>query len=333
MRFIDLVHFGGPENLIVGEASAPSPQDTEIKIRVIAAGINRPDIFQRQGLYPAPEGASSVLGLEVAGFVEALGKDVDSKLWQVGNRVCALTNGGGYAEFVTVPEGQCLPIPEGLDFIQAAALPETFFTVWSNLFDRGQLKSGDNVLIHGGASGIGTTAIQMAKCFGATVFTTVSSDEKCKACEILGADKAINYQEEDFVTAVKEATDGKGADIILDIVGGDYIQRNIKAAALDARIINIAYLQGSKTEVDFMPVMLKRLQLSGSTLRSQPTQTKSHIAEQLKKQIWPILERGEMRPLIDSTYDLHKVQQAHQRMESNQNIGKIILIVDDSHIK
>ena len=332
MRFIDLMQFGGPENLLVGETSSPTPKANEIKIRIIAAGVNRPDIVQRQGLYPAPEGASPILGLEVAGLVESIGEDVNPEQWKPGDRVCALTNGGGYAEFVTVPHGQCLPIPDGLNFAQAAALPETFFTVWSNLFDRGGLQSGDNVLIHGGSSGIGTTAIQLARCFGARVFTTTSSNEKCEACIKLGADLAINYQQQDFVDAVKEATDGKGADIILDIVGGEYIQKNIKAAAKDGRIINIAFLHGSKVEVNFMPVMLKRLQLTGSTLRSQSETAKAAIAQKLQKQVWPILERGEMKPLIDSTYPLHKVKQAHQYMESNQHIGKIVLIVDD-HIK
>lgn len=333
MRFVDLVHFGGPENLVMGEATSPKPKANDIKIRVVAAGVNRPDIIQRQGLYPAPEDASPILGLEVSGFVEEIGENISPSQWQIGDRVCALTNGGGYAEFVTVPAGQCLPIPEGLDFTQAAALPETFFTVWNNVFDRGQLKSGETVLIHGGGSGIGTTAIQMAKCFGATVYTTASTNEKCKACEVLGADRAINYHQEDFVSVIKESTNGKGADVILDIVGGDYIQRNIKAAAPDGRIVNIAYLQGSKAEVNFMPIMLKRLQLTGSTLRSQSSEVKSQIAEQLKTKVWPILERGEMKPLIDSTYPLYKVQLAHQRMESNEHIGKIILIVDDSHIK
>lgn len=332
MRYIDLIKFGGTENLIQSEMSAPTPGPDELLIRVAAAGINRPDIIQRQGLYPAPKDASPILGLEVSGIVERVGDNIKPEQWQPGDKVCALTNGGGYAEFVTVPAGQCLPMPDNLSYPQAAALPETLFTVWSNVFERAQLKTGEILLVHGGASGIGTAAIQMAKCMGARVFVTASSDEKCTACLELGCEQAFNYHSVDFVDAIKEASEGHGADVILDIVGGDYINRNIKAAAPDGRIVNIAFLQGSKVEVNFMPVMLKRLSLSGSTLRSQTSQMKAHIATQLHQYIWPFLENGDIKPVIAKIFPLHKVKLAHEFMESNQHIGKIILSMDDSYL-
>ncbi|WP_019529118.1 NAD(P)H-quinone oxidoreductase [Dasania marina] len=332
MRYIDLIKFGGTENLIQSEMSTPSPGPDELLIRVVAAGVNRPDIIQRQGLYPAPKGASPILGLEVAGLVERVGENIKPEQWQPGDKVCALTNGGGYAEFVNVPAGQCLAMPEGLNYQQAAALPETFFTVWSNVFERAQLKAGEVLLVHGGASGIGTAAIQMAKCMGARVFTTASSDEKCQCCIALGCEQAFNYQEQDFVSAIKEATNDHGADVILDIVGGEYINRNIKAAAIDGRIVNIAFLQGSKAEVNFMPVMLKRLSLSGSTLRAQSSEVKAAIATQLQQHIWPFLENGSIKPVIAEVFPMHKVKLAHQLMESNQHIGKIVLSMDDSYL-
>ncbi len=302
--------------------SLPRPSAGEVLIKVFAAGINRPDIFQRQGLYPAPAGASPILGLEVAGEVVEVGETVN--LWRQGEKVCALVNGGGYAEYAVAPAEQCLPIPEKFSYLQAAALPETFFTVWSNLWQRAKLASGESLLIHGGASGIGTTAIQLAKQWGVRVFATASSDEKCKAISALGA-TAINYHQQDFVAEIKQKTENKGVDVILDMVGGDYIQRNFSAAAKDGRIVNIAFLNGSKTQVDLMPLMLKRLTLTGSTLRSQSAEVKAKIAQELNQQVWPLLNKNLITPVIDSVFPFAQVALAHSRMESNQHIGKIVL--------
>ena len=323
MKYIDTPKFGGPEVLSLAEGQIPDLSANEILIQVAAAGVNRPDIIQRSGNYPAPKGASPILGLEVAGKVKAVGSEVSR--WKVGDLVCALTNGGGYAEFVAVPEGQCLPIPDGLSMIEAAALPETAFTVWSNVFDRAELKAGESFLVHGGSSGIGTTAIQFAKVMGAKVFTTVGSLEKCNACLALGADMALNYHETDFLEALKEATNGKGLDVILDMVGGDYIQKNLKLAALEGRIINIAYLQSPVAKVNFLPVMLKRLTLSGSTLRPQSLAVKTQIAQKLLKHIWPYYADKAIKPVIAEVFPLNKVSDAHRLMESNQHIGKIVL--------
>ena len=323
MKYIDTPKFGGAEVLTLAEGLTPSFTENEILIQVAAAGVNRPDIIQRSGNYPAPKGASQILGLEVSGTVTAIGSQVSK--WQVGDRVCALTNGGGYAEFVAVPEGQCLPIPEGLSMVEAAALPETAFTVWSNVFDRAQLKAGESFLVHGGASGIGTTAIQFAKAMGASVFTTVGNTEKCNTCRSLGAELAINYHETDFLDTLKEATDGKGVDVILDMVGGDYIQKNLKLAALEGRIINIAYLQGPVAKVNFLPVMLKRLTVSGSTLRPQSAEVKASIAQQLLQNIWPFYANKSIKPVIAQVFPLEQVADAHRLMESNQHIGKIVL--------
>jgi len=322
MYVITLKKIGTPDVLEIGDSPIPTPNSDEVLIRVHAAGINRPDILQRQGLYPAPADASPILGLEVAGEITEIGKDVTE--WKIGDKVCALVNGGGYAEYAVAPAAQCLPIPDNFSFAQAAALPETFFTVWHNLFQRAQLKAGETLLVHGGTSGIGTTAIQLAVAFGVKVFATAGSMEKCQAITSLGA-VAINYREQDFVAEIKTQTQGQGVNVILDMVGGDYIQRNFSAAAKDARIVNIAFLNGSKTELDLMPLMLKRLTLTGSTLRAQSPQIKAKIAQELKKQVWPLLDQQKIKPIIDSVFPFSEVAKAHERMESSQHIGKIIL--------
>lgn len=323
MRYIDTPNFGGPEVMQLAEGEKPTPKANEVLIKVSAAGVNRPDVIQRLGFYPAPKDASPILGLEVAGEIVELGEDVQN--WQVGDKVCALTNGGGYAEYVNVPAGQCLPIPEGLSMIEAAALPETFFTVWTNVFDRAGLSAGESFLIHGGSSGIGTTAIQLAKARGATVYTTAGNDEKCKVCSELGADVAINYKENDFQEVLKEKTAGQGINVILDMVGGDYIEKNIQLAALEGRIVNIAYLQGSIASVNFMPIMLKRLNVTGSTLRPQSAEAKSQIAQDLLDEVWPLIENKTIKPVIAQVFPLEQVSEAHALMESNAHIGKIIL--------
>ncbi|MBY6189847.1 NAD(P)H-quinone oxidoreductase [Microbulbifer agarilyticus] len=325
MRFIDLPEHGGPEKMVLAHGDAPAAGEGEVLIRVAAAGVNRPDIVQRAGFYPPPPGASPVLGLEVAGEVISIGAGVQR--CKVGDRVCALTNGGGYAEYAVAPEGQCLPVPSGVSDVEAAALPETFFTVWSNLIHRAKLREGEVLLVHGGSSGIGTTAIQIAVNLGVRVIATAGSAEKCAACEQLGAELAINYREQDFVEAVKAATDGKGADVILDMVGGDYVDRNIQCAARDGRIVNIAFLQGAKVEVNMLPVMLKRLTLTGSTLRPQSPEVKAAIASDLREQVWPLVEAGKIRPLIAASFPLADVAEAHRLMESSSHIGKIVLTV------
>lgn len=326
MRYIDMDEPGGPEVLHIKAGDLPQLREKEVLIQVAAAGVNRPDVFQRRGMYPPPPGATPILGLEVAGEIAAAGRGVDS--WQVGDKVCALTNGGGYAQLVAAPAAQCLPIPAGLTFIQAAALPETCFTVWSNIFDRAGLQAGETFLVHGGAGGIGTTAIQMARAAQARVFATAGSDEKCRACQALGAEIAVNYHQQDFVEVLKAATDGRGVDVILDMVGGDYIPRNIKLAAVDGRIVQIAFLKGSKVEVNFMPVMLKRLTLTGSTLRPQPASVKAAIAQSLRTRVWPRIEAGAIRPLIAATFPLAEAAAAHRLMESGAHIGKIVLTIE-----
>lgn len=324
MKYIALNTFGDASGLQMSQMAIPEPSPDQVLIRVYAAGINRPDILQRQGLYPAPDGASPVLGLEVAGEIVACGASV--KQWLVGDKVCALVDGGGYAEYAVAPSSQCLPIPSDYSYIQAAALPETFFTVWHNLFQRAHLQPGETLLVHGGASGIGVAAIQMAHALGVKVIATAGSAIKCAAITQLGA-QFINYKEQDFVAEVKRLTQGQGANVILDMVGGDYIQRNFSAAAKEGRIVNIAFLTGSKVMVDLMPLMLKRLSLTGSTLRAQSTQMKAAIAQELKAQIWPLLENKTINPVIDSVYTFNEVAAAHHHMESNQHIGKIILAV------
>lgn len=316
---------GGPLALKPETRGLPHPGSGEILIRVRAAGVNRPDVLQRLGAYPPPPGASDLPGLEVAGEVAALGKGAER--WREGDLVTALTPGGGYAEYVVVHESNALPIPHGFTFTEAAAIPETFFTVWHNVFQRGELKAGESILVHGGSSGIGTTAIQLAKSFGATVITTAGSSEKCEACEKLGADKAVNYREEDFVAAVKDLTGGKGVNVILDMVGGDYISRNYKAAAADGRIVQIAFLQGSKAEVDFLQLMVKRLTHTGSTLRPRTTEFKAQIASELEEKVWPLLVERKISPIMDMIFPLKEAWRAHERMEEGNHIGKIVLDV------
>jgi len=317
---------GGPEVLKLAERDQPVVLDGEVLIKVAAAGVNRPDVIQRKGLYPPPPGASDLPGLEVSGeIVEAKG---DVGFLKVGDKVCALTNGGGYAQYCNVPAAQCLPIPSGLSMDEAAVVPETFFTVWFNLFLQGGLKEGQTLLVHGGSSGIGTTAIQMASSLGIRVYTTAGNADKCKACTDLGAKLAINYREDDFVTVLKEETNGKGVDMILDMVGGEYIARNIKCLARKGRLINIAYLQGSKAEVNFMTVMMKQLTITGSTLRQQPIAIKAQIAQELKETIWPLVEEGKIKPVLHQSFDMVEAPKAHELMESSEHIGKIVLNVE-----
>jgi NADPH2:quinone reductase len=329
MKTIHMDGTGSTDVLQELELPIPEPRADEVLIRVKAAGVNRPDIFQRQGLYPPPKDASPILGLEVAGEVVACGADVSQ--WSVGDNVCALVNGGGYAEFAVAPQAQCLPVPTGFSMAEAAALPETFFTVWHNVWQRAQIKTGESLLVHGGSSGIGTSAIQMAVAKGITVYATAGSAEKCAACEKLGATKAINYREQDFVAEIKTLTDGQGVDVILDMVGRDYIQRNFWAAAQDARIVNIAFLGGSKATVDFTPLMIKRLTLTGSTLRAQTPQIKADIARELQHEIWPLLNSGRIKPVIAASFPLVDVAAAHQLMERGGYVGKIVLVVDNNH--
>ncbi|CAA7615076.1 NAD(P)H-quinone oxidoreductase [Magnetospirillum sp. UT-4] len=325
MICIEISAPGGPDVLKPATRPVPAPAPGQVVIRVAAAGINRPDVLQRQGAYPAPPGASDLPGLEVAGHVAALGEGVDSLA--VGDPVCALVAGGGYAHFVAADARHCLPVPAGLDMVQAAALPETFFTVWHNVFERGRLQAGERFLVHGGASGIGTTAIQLAKALGATVFATANGPAKGEACRGLGADRAIDYAAEDFVEVVKAATGGKGVDVILDMVGGDYIARNLKALAADGRLVNIAFQKGSTAELNLMAMMLKRLTLTGSTLRPQSDEAKARMAKALRAQVWPLIEAGTVRPVIHATFPLERAAEAHALMESNTHIGKIVLTV------
>jgi NADPH:quinone reductase len=325
MRFIDIEKPGGPEVLRMKRGALPSFEDDELLIEVAAIGVNRPDLMQRAGTYPAPDGASKVLGLEVSGYVAAVGRDCG--LWRVGQRVCGLTNGGGYAEFVNVPARQCLPVPESIDFTVAAALPEALFTVWSNVYELGALCAGETLLIHGGSGGVGSIAIQMGRITGARVYATAGSEEKCRLCERLGALRAINYNEEDFVAVMKQIT-GRGPDVILDMVGGSYIQRNIQCAAKDGRIVNIAYQQSSVAEVNFMPVMLKRLMIAGSTLRSRNKFEKAQIARHVGRKIWPAVLAERIKPIIHKVYPLHEVQAAHAELESGKLMGKIVMVTN-----
>ena len=322
MRAVEISEAGGPDVLRLCERPVPRAQAGEIVLRLAYAGVNRPDVLQRMGLYHPPAGASDLPGLEGAGEVVAVGAGVSN--WQVGDLACALLPGGGYAEYVATPAVHALPIPEGMELKAAACLPETFFTVWTNVFMRAGLKAGERFLVHGGGSGIGTTAIQLASAFGARVFATAGSAEKCAACTRLGAERAINYREEDFVAALGELG---GADVILDMVGGDYIPRNIRALADDGRLVNIAFLHGSKVEVNFAQVMMRRLTLTGSTLRPQSVQAKAEIAAALHDTVWPLLASGRIAPVIDSTFPLDKAAEAHARMESNAHTGKIVLEV------
>lgn len=325
MRAIEITQPGPPDVLKPTERATPVPQQGEVLIRVHAAGINRPDVLQRIGKYPVPPGASDLPGLEVAG--EIVGGDVDGSGFQIGDKVCALVQGGGYAEYCTAPLAQCLPVPYGLTMVEAASLPETFFTVWSNVFDRARLAPGETLLVQGGTSGIGVTAIQMAAALGHRVFATAGSDEKCRACEELGAERGINYRTEDFSAVVKELTDGRGVDVILDMVGGDYVPREIDCLADDGRLGIIALLGGAKAQLDLAQVLRRRLTVSGSTLRPRPVAFKAMIAQQLRERIWPLLEGGHIRPVVYRTFPLEQAAQAHALMESSTHIGKIVLEV------
>jgi len=323
MRAIEIRQPGGPEVLTPTTRERPVPGETELLIKVSAAGVNRPDCLQRQGAYPPPAGASDIPGLEIAGEVAEIGSGVTG--YKIGDQVCALLAGGGYAEYCTVDETNALPAPNALTMTEAAAIPETFFTVWHNVFQRGGLKSGETFLVHGGTSGIGTTAIQLAKAFGARVFATAGSEAKCAAMRELGVDLAINYRDADFVEAVKDATDGKGVDVILDMVGGDYINRNYQAAALDGRIVQIAFLRGRKAEANFSLLMMKRLTHTGSTLRARDIAFKAGIAKELQQHVWPLLNARKVLPVMDSIFPLDQASAAHRRMEDGDHIGKIVL--------
>jgi NADPH2:quinone reductase len=316
---------GGPEVLVPEQRAVPQPGDGEVLVKVAAAGVTRPDVMQRQGLYPPPKGATDIPGLEIAGVVVALGAGVTR--WKVGDRVMALVVGGGYAEYCLAHESHCLPVPATLSMIEAAAIPETFLTVWHNAFERGGLKAGETLLVHGGSSGIGTTAIQLARAFGARVITTAGSPEKCEACRKLGADPAINYKSEDFVAVTKAATGGHGADVILDMVGGDYIARNYEAAAVEGRVVQIAFQGSPKATVDFRRIMLKRLHHTGSTLRARSVPDKGAIARAVEEHVLPLIAAGRVKPVIDSTFPLAQASAAHARMETSAHIGKIVLIV------
>lgn len=323
MKAVEISQFGAPEVLKAVERPLPEPGQGEVLIKVSAAGVNRPDVFQRKGNYPPPPGASDLPGLEVAG--EIVGGDAAAGGFKVGDRVCALLAGGGYAEYCVAPVQQCLPIPAGLSEIEAAGLPETYFTVWTNVFDRGRLSAGEALLVHGGASGIGTTAVQLAKAMGNTVYFTAGSDERVRAVEALGADRGINYRSQDFVEEVKNLTGGRGVDVILDMVAGDYVARNIKCLADDGRIVIIALLGGVKGEVDCNYIMRRRLTLTGSTLRPRPVAFKGEIARKLREHVWPLLETGKVKPIIHATFPLEDAWKAHAMMEAGDNIGKIIL--------
>ena len=325
MTAIAITSPGGPMVLKPERRPVPAPKEGEVLIRVAAAGVNRPDVLQRMGAYPPPPGASELPGLEVAGEVAAVGAGVTR--WREGDRICALTPGGGYAEYCIAPASNCLPVPSGFTFTEAAAIPETYFTVWHNVFQRGGLQDGETLLVHGGTSGIGTTAIQLAAKAGAYVIVTAGSKEKCDACLSLGADRAINYREEDFVDAVREATGGKGANVILDMVGGDYVERNYRAAAEEGRIVQIAVLHGAKATADVSLIMRKRLVHTGSTLRPRPVHFKATIAAELEARVWPLLAKRDVAPVMDMIFPLAEAWRAHERMEEGSHIGKIVLDV------
>ena len=325
MKFVDHGTGGGPEVLSPSSCAIKKKKKGEVLVKVAFAGVNRPDCLQRSGKYPPPAGASPIVGLEVSGEVVALGEGATR--WQLGDKICALTNGGAYAEYVTVPEGQALPIPKGYTLLQAAALPENYFTVWTNVFQRGKLKAGESILIHGGSSGIGLTAIQLAHAFGAKVFCTVGNADKVAACVKVGADVAIDYKTQDYVEEVLKLTDQKGVNAILDMVGGSYMQRNLRALAIEGRLLQIAFLQPSKVEVDWVSLMAKRLTFTGSTLRPRSAADKAQIANELQEQVWPLLAAGTVAPVIYKVFDLNEAAQAHALMESSQHIGKIMLTV------
>lgn len=332
MLVIEISRPGGPDVLRPAERPIPEPSSHDVLIRVVAAGINRPDIMQREGRYPPPAGASDIPGLEVAGVIARAGSEVTA--WRAGDRVCALVSGGGYAEYCVAPAVQCLPVPhhatpggafEDELFVSAAAIPETFFTVWTNVFDLGRLASGESLLVHGGASGIGTTAIQLATARGARVYATAGSDDKCRACERLGAAGAINYRTRDFVEAMTELTDGRGVDVILDMVGGEYVDRNLRLLARDGRLVQIAMQSGGTATIDVSRILTRRLTFTGSTLRPRSPEEKGAIAVALQREVWPLLESGRVAPVIDSTFPLREAAAAHRRLESGEHIGKVVL--------
>ncbi|MDA8108481.1 MAG: NAD(P)H-quinone oxidoreductase [Betaproteobacteria bacterium] len=325
MRAIEIAKPGGPEVLTPTARPLPAPKAEEILVKVAAAGVNRPDVLQRMGLYPVPADASDLPGLEIAGEVVACG--AGAKLWKPGDKICALTHGGGYAEYCAVPEVQALPVPKGLSMAEAASLPETFFTVWSNAYDRGRLAPGETLLVQGGSSGIGVAAIQMAAALGNRVLATAGSDDKCAACVKLGAERAINYRTQDFLAEVKAATGGRGVDVILDMVGGDYVPKELKCLADEGRLVFIAFLRGPKTELDINELMRRRLTLTGSTLRPRPVAFKGAIAANLRSRVWPLIEAGRIRPVIYKTFALAEAGEAHRLMESSQHIGKLVLTV------
>ncbi|HEV8259062.1 MAG TPA: NAD(P)H-quinone oxidoreductase [Casimicrobiaceae bacterium] len=325
MRYVAAREPGPPEVLTVAETPLPVPKRGDVLIRVAYAGVNRPDCMQRAGGYPPPPDASPIIGLEVSGTIVALGEDVDA--WHVGDVVCALTPGGGYAEYCTAPAAWCLPLPHGLSLLEAASLPENYFTVWHNVFERGRLREGETLLVHGGSSGIGLSAIQLAKALGATVITTVGSADKAAYCRGIGADHTINYRERDFAAEVAAITAKRGVDVVLDMVGGDYIEKNLKCLALEGRLVFIAFLRGSRAEVDWRFIMLKRLTVTGSTMRASPHQRKAAIARALRERVWPLFEAGRLKPVIYRVFPLQEAAAAHALMESSQHIGKIMLAV------
>ena len=331
MKYISHGLGGGPEVLVPAQTDVPVLSPGEVLIKVAFAGVNRPDCSQRSGRYPPPKGASPIMGLEVSGHIAAVGEGVRG--WALGDRVCALCNGGGYADFVAVPASQALPIPQGMGLLQAAALPENYFTVWVNLFLRGHLKAGETLLVHGGSSGIGLTAIQLAKAFGAKVYCTTGSVEKNMACLKAGADEAINYKTQDFVTETLGLTQGQGVDIVLDMVGGDYVDRNLKVLAVEGRLIQIAFLQGAKVNVDLTSLMVKRIAFTGSTLRPRTIEDKAHIAQSLHEHVWPLLGQGKALPIIDRVFEMEDASLAHCLMESSVHVGKIMLKIHGDEFK
>jgi NADPH2:quinone reductase len=323
MIAIEIREPGGPEVLVPVERPAPVPASGEVLIKVAAAGVNRPDVFQRLGRYPPPPGITDIPGLEVSGVIEQLGPDVSG--WHIGDAVCALVAGGGYAEYCVAPSPQCLPAPRGLDMAAAAAIPETFFTVWTNVFERGRLRAGESLLIHGGSSGIGPTALQLAHARGARVFATAGTAAKCAACERLGAERAVNYHDADFVAVVRELTGGRGVDVVLDMVGGEYFARNIELLAHEGRLVEIATLHGVKAELNIQTIMQRRLTITGSTLRARPIADKGVIAAAVHEQVWPLLESGAVKPVIHATFPLREAASAHRVMDSGEHIGKLVL--------
>ncbi len=322
MKAVEISHPGGPDVLRVIERPDPRPGDGEVLVRVAAAGVNRPDSMQRQGKYPPPPGTTDIPGLEIAGTVVNANR---SARWKDGDRVCALVAGGGYAGLCAVPDPQCLPVPHGLSVVDAAAVPETFFTVWTNVFERGRLQRGETLLVHGGTSGIGTTAIQLARAFGARAIATAGSDEKCRACVTLGAHAAINYRTEDFVSRVKDLTANVGADVILDIIGGDYLPRNLEALALEGRLVQIGLQGGAKAQVNLVGLLQRRLTITGSTLRARRPDEKGRIARELEAHVWPLLAAGTVKPVIHATFTLEQVAEAHRLLDTSTHIGKIVL--------